>query len=65
MNGRDEMTDTDIFDALCGDCAGIETVTDDDIRLSAEAANSNPANENDPDFIPYDEDGIRAASREG
>jgi hypothetical protein len=57
------MSDTEIFDALCGDCMGIETVTDSDIRLSADACNNNPRNANDPDFEPYDEDDIRAAMR--
>jgi len=57
------MDDTDIFDALCGNCMGIDDVTDDDIRLSAEAVNSDPANENNPDFIPYNEEDIRAAIR--
>ena len=58
-------SDTDSFDELCGPCMGIDmaTVTDEDIYMSAEALNSDPANINNPDFVPYDEDDIRAAIR--
>ncbi len=60
---RRNMSDTEIFDTLCGDCMGITDVPDEEIRDQIAEANQAGIDSNDPDFCEWDQEDFEAALR--